>query len=100
MPIRGVIFDLDGTLVNSGLDFAAMRREMGLGGGLPLLEAIAELPDDDARRCWEILDAHERAGAERATLIPGVVDFLDELHEHGIKRAILTRNARTTTQAT
>ena len=55
MPIRGVIFDLDGTLVNSGLDFVQMRSEMGLAPGLPLLEAIERLQATDAERCWTIL---------------------------------------------
>ena len=30
MEIRGIIFDLDGTLVDSHLNFDEMRREMGL----------------------------------------------------------------------
>jgi len=28
--IRGIVFDLDGTLADSRLDFAAMRQEMEL----------------------------------------------------------------------
>lgn len=49
MPMpRGVIFDLDGTLVDSGLDFDSMRREMGLDPGTPILESLATLPEQDA----------------------------------------------------
>ncbi len=48
-PARGVIFDLDGTLVDSGLDFDEMRREMQLPPRQPILEAIARLPDEQAR---------------------------------------------------
>ena len=53
--IRGVIFDLDGTLVDSGLDFDLMRREMGIAPGHALLEAIDALGEPEARRCREIL---------------------------------------------
>ena len=51
MPIRAAIFDLDGTLVDSGLDFDLMRAEMGLARGLPLLEAIAAVEAEIAARC-------------------------------------------------
>jgi len=100
MPGPGIIFDMDGTLVDSGLDFAAMRCEMGLPDGEPLLEAIAELPDAQARRCWQILERHESEGADRATLIEGVSEFLAELHRRRWPTAVLTRNSREMTAAT
>lgn len=100
MPIRGAIFDLDGTLVDSALDFDQMRREMGLAGGLPLLEAIARVPPGDAARCWAILTEHERRGAEHATKYAGVTEFLDALDERGWRRAVFTRNSRDLTCAT
>jgi HAD superfamily hydrolase (TIGR01509 family) len=100
MPIRGLIFDLDGTLVDSGLDFNLMRREMGLADGLPLLETIERLSDQEAARCWQILERHELEGARRATLYPGVRDFLDQIDRRGIARAIFTRNCRSLTAMT
>src|SRR4029453_12859799 len=77
--LRGLIFDLDNTLVDSGLDFDAMRREMGLPEGLAILEAIARLPPDQAKRSREILHRRELEGAQRATLLPGVAQLLAEL---------------------
>ncbi|HVU85896.1 MAG TPA: HAD family hydrolase [Gemmataceae bacterium] len=100
LSVRGVIFDLDGTLVDSGLDFDAMRREMGLPPGQPLLEAIESLPEQEAQRCQAILARHEWEGANRATLMPGVADFLGTLAERGVHRAIFTRNARDVVLAT
>lgn len=97
MPIRGVIFDLDGTLVDSCLDFDQMRREMGIEGSPPLLEALAQMPADRAARCWDILLARERDGAERAVAYPGVHAFLDALAARGLARAVVTRNSRATT---
>jgi len=92
--VRGIIFDLDGTLVDSALDFDAMRREMRLPAGRPVLEALSEMPPDEAARCREILHRHERAGAERAVLMPGVTEFLARLDARGVRRAVWTRNSR------
>ena len=64
--LRGVLFDLDNTLVDSGLDFDAMRRAMGLPDGVSILEAIERLPPDRAARCRQILHEFELAGAARA----------------------------------
>jgi phosphoglycolate phosphatase len=100
MPVRGVIFDLDGTLVDSGLDFDLMRSEMGIAPGQALLEAIEKLPDPAASRCRAILARHEWAGAQAATLMPGVQDFLAALHRCGIRRAVFTRNSRAVALAT
>lgn len=93
-PARGVIFDLDGTLVDSALDFEQMRREMGLPAGTPVLEGIAALPPDDAARCWSILEHHERAGCQRATCMAGAAELLADLAAQGFRRGLLTRNSR------
>jgi len=98
--IRGVIFDLDGTLVDSGLDFDLMRQEMQLPEGLSLLEAIDQLDDARAAECREILARHEWAGADQAHLMPGVREFLSQLTARGMPQAVLTRNARDVTLAT
>ncbi len=100
MAIRGVIFDLDGTLVDSGLDFELMRREMQLPTGLPLLEAIERAPADEAERCWRILHEHEIRGAERATLYPGLRDFLAALAARDCRQGVFTRNSRQVTRHT
>lgn len=97
-PARGVIFDLDGTLVDSGLDFDHMRAEMGLPPGRPILEAIAELPRWRAAACWEILDRHEQQGAARARPMPQAEQLLALLALHGMSLGVLTRNSRQAAQ--
>jgi HAD superfamily hydrolase (TIGR01509 family) len=91
--IRGLIFDLDGTLVDTQLDFDLMRHEMELPPG-PILESIAALPPDHAERCHLILRRHEVEGAERATLLPGVTQLLNVALEREIPIGIATRNSR------
>ncbi|MBL9092526.1 MAG: HAD family hydrolase [Planctomycetaceae bacterium] len=99
-PVRGVVFDLDGTLVDSALDFDAMRAEMGLAAGVPVLETLATMAEHDAARCHEILHRHERNGAERATVMLGAAEFIHELHRRGLKQAVWTRNSRAVALAT
>ncbi|HTI50027.1 MAG TPA: HAD family hydrolase, partial [Planctomycetaceae bacterium] len=98
MPLRGVIFDLDDTLIDSRLDFAAMRREMGFAPGQLILEGIAALPPGPQREaCLAVLHEHERRGAESATMINGARELLAELSQRGLPQAILTRNSRAMT---
>lgn len=95
MTVRGVVYDLDGTLVDSGLDFPAIRRDMGLPEGVPILEALAEIPPGELLdHCHRVLDRHECEGAERATLILGAADLVANLAAREIPQAIFTRNSR------
>src|SRR5689334_18752570 len=98
--IWGVVFDLDGTLADSRLDFAAMRREMELPRDEPILEALAKLDPAHADRCQAILHRHELEGAERAVILPGAAELLAVLRSRGIRLAIATRNSRRITDAT
>lgn len=92
--MTGVIFDLDGTLVHQALDFEALRCEIGLPPGTPLLEAFARLTAAEQQRAQAILHDHETAAARSAAALPGVVALLERLDNCGLRRAILTRNSR------
>lgn len=95
MPLRGVIFDLDDTLIASALDFDQMRRDMGFAPGQFILETLESLPEGGRKdECRAILRRHEHQGAMVATLIPGARELVAELTRLGIPQAILTRNSR------
>jgi phosphoglycolate phosphatase len=93
-PLRGIVFDMDGTLVDSALDFGAMRSEMGLADHVPILETFKHMPEAERLRCEEVLHRHEWAGADRAVPMPGAIEFLAALDRRKIPRAVLTRNGR------
>jgi HAD superfamily hydrolase (TIGR01509 family) len=98
--IRGLIFDLDNTLVDSRLDFEAMRRDMGLPADQPILESLNRLAPDEAAHRREILHRHELAGAQRATLLPGVASLWIEIERRELRSAIVTRNSLAVADAT
>jgi len=93
-PPRAVIFDLDGTLADSLLDFDAIRAEIGLRPGLPILEQLADATAAERARAEEIMRRHERAAIAGATLTDGCADLLGHLTALGIPIGILTRNIR------
>ncbi len=92
--IGGVIFDMDGTITQPVLDFARMKREMGLPAGEPILEALARLDDAARREKEEVLHRFEREAAEESVLNPGAADALAALAAMGLRLAIVTRNSR------
>lgn len=91
--LEGMIFDLDGTLVDSRLDFSAIRSELDCPEGIGVLEFIATLPVQEQPDAHAVVLRHERAGAERAEWMPGAQACLQRLRAAGIPVAILTRNA-------
>jgi HAD superfamily hydrolase (TIGR01509 family) len=95
MPIKAVIFDLDGTLTEPFLDFNAIRREMGLAEDAgPVLEAMERMNPTQRQKAEEVLSEHERVAIEQSTLNPGARQTLAALRDRGILIGVLTRNCR------
>jgi HAD superfamily hydrolase (TIGR01549 family) len=92
--LRGIVFDLDGTLVTQELDFEAMRRELTLPSGTPLLEALEQMAPADRAAAEQVLWRHEQIGAATAVLNPGVPEFLDFLAGRALRVGLLSRNCR------
>jgi len=93
--LRAIIFDLDGTLVDSRLDFAAMREELAAPSDIGLLEYIAGLASvRDREAAMAVIHRHENAGALAASWMPGAQQALEALCEQGTPTAIVTRNSR------
>ncbi|HEX4277803.1 MAG TPA: HAD-IA family hydrolase [Bryobacteraceae bacterium] len=108
MPL--LIFDLDGTLIDSRLDLAhavnATRAQAGhgplphrqifsfVGNGAPVLIKRAMGPDatdEDVARALEFfIDYYRHHALDYTSLYPGVHDALRSLHAAGAKLAVLT----------
>jgi len=99
MPLKLVIFDLDGTLLAQALDFGAIRTEIGLPPVVPILETMESLEPAARERAFAILDRHEAEAAARSELMPGAREILAYLRSRGIRTAVLTRNSRISVDA-
>ena len=109
-PLRAALFDLDGTLVRTFIDFGRMRREMhalserrGTGALTrdvdDILEIVAVLHaalGDAARdEAYAHLETLEREGCAAGEPVEGASDLVRGLRErHGLRVAIITRNCR------
>ncbi|HTA44896.1 MAG TPA: HAD hydrolase-like protein [Bryobacteraceae bacterium] len=105
-----LIFDLDGTLIDSRLDLAhavnATRAQAGrgplpheqifsfVGNGAPVLIQRAMGPDaseEEVRNALEFfLDYYKHHALDYTILYPGVLEALTRLHSGGAKLAVLT----------
>ncbi|WP_127530112.1 HAD family hydrolase [Paenibacillus kobensis] len=108
--IRGIIFDMDNTLVQSRIDFAAMKRDVyayllhhGYAErGLNLQQWTTSMLVEQAKRegmneaqydeAMLIARRHEIVGMQGAELEPGAVQLLDELADSYVL-TIVTNNA-------
>ena len=79
-----MIFDLDGTLTEPVLDFDAIRAEIGLPPGRPILEQLERLERGASGRApRRSCCGHERDAIARATLSDGCADLLGHLRRAG-----------------
>jgi len=92
-PFDGVIFDMDGTLIEPLLDFGAIRRDLGIGPDEGILEAIEAMPSRQRQEAADRLLQRELAAARSAALLPGAAQTLSAIRRSGLKTALLTRNA-------
>ncbi|MFT5657201.1 MAG: HAD superfamily hydrolase (TIGR01509 family) [Gammaproteobacteria bacterium] len=94
------IFDMDGTLTTSAHDFEFIRQELGIASNAPILEALHEMPEQQAEPLWLRLNELECHFAGKSTLMPGVHDLLDKLDARGVQLGILTRNTMPVVETT
>jgi HAD superfamily hydrolase (TIGR01549 family) len=93
MRLRGVIFDMDGTVVEVTYDWNQIRKELKTQGS-PILVYLSGLEEPEKSEKWKVLEKYEREATEKARLKPGMRGFLNLLDRKGIKKALVTNNSQ------
>ena len=82
--LRGVVFDMDGTLTVPAIDFAAMYRAV-LGddeyrrikaqnpSGIDILHEIENWGPEKQRKAYDAIADYERQGLDRLQIMPGTL---------------------------
>ncbi|XP_021909552.1 haloacid dehalogenase-like hydrolase domain-containing protein At2g33255 isoform X2 [Carica papaya] len=102
--LRGVVFDMDGTLTVPVIDFAAMYKAV-LGeeeywrvksenpSGIDILHHIEAWAPDKQQKAYQIIADFERQGLDRLQIMPGAAELCGFLDSRKI-RGLITRNVR------
>lgn len=94
--IKLALFDMDGTIVDSNLDWPSIRQHLQIKPGHSILSDIyAHDRVDEARLA--ILEAYEQENTVQVKPIKGIDIFLEYLASLSIKRALITNNNRANT---
>jgi HAD superfamily hydrolase (TIGR01549 family) len=91
--IKGVIFDMDGTLVDAPYDWKSIKEELNTQGK-PILTHIQGLTEPEKTQKWKQLENFEKEATKKAVLKKGISEFLAFLKRRGIKVALVTNNSR------
>lgn len=90
--VRGVVFDMDGTLTVPVIDFQYMRQRVGVGPTGDILDIISSWPAEEQQRAHQaILEIEEQALRDMQAM-PGLLELCSHLDDSGIPRGLITRN--------
>ncbi|KAK9842251.1 hypothetical protein WJX81_002791 [Elliptochloris bilobata] len=90
--VRGVIFDMDGTLTVPVIDFPLMRQRVGVPEGADILTEINSWPHERRVRGHEIIAEVEDQALADMAVAPGALELCAWLDRQSIPRALVTRN--------
>ena len=89
---KGFIFDLDGTLVESSLDFQQIRQDIGCLPNQDIISFLNDAPTQERARLEGIVIEHELQDARDAKWLGGAKRLVDALASQNTPMAIVTRN--------
>lgn len=96
--LRGVLFDMDGTLVDSHYDWPAIRAELGMPDG-DFINGISARAEPDRSRLWQRLEEIEHQATVNATLVPGAGEAVELLQRRRVPTALVTNNSERNARA-
>jgi phosphoglycolate phosphatase-like HAD superfamily hydrolase len=88
-PLRGVVFDMDGTLTVPNMDFTAMYAR----AGVPLGDDILSDKWRADKHACAVVEETEAESRRTMRLMPGVAELAAWLGAHNIPMALVTRNS-------
>ena len=71
VTLKGVIFDMDGTLTVPCLDFAEMRRRVGITCGGDILHVIDQWEEGRRAEAYRVIKEMEAEAKEKLQIMPG-----------------------------
>ena len=89
-----VLFDWDGVIADTRLDFSEVKRRYYGDRPAMLLEDAVTLASESRESLMRDLEELEVRGAENASLVPGVSEILEWVEESGIPWAVVSHNCR------
>ena len=99
-PIRGIIFDMDGTLTECKIDFRGLRETLGVPVGADIITWVNNNMTGQARAEAEtIIQEFESRGMDAVELQAGIDELLDACRSRGVRTAIATRNSKASVDA-
>lgn len=89
---EGFIFDWDGVLAETRLDFSPIREKYFGGKEVAILEEMKSMDDEEREMLKGDIKRLEMDGASSATAVPGGYELVSLLEERGIPWSVVSRN--------
>ncbi len=93
--IKLVIFDMDGTIFESYLNWKEIKKELGVESGRILSEIYHDKGVDVER--LQVLEKYEAENSRKTKPLAGIEPFLAFLRSAGLRIALITNNNRENT---
>ncbi|HLP47859.1 MAG TPA: HAD-IA family hydrolase [Candidatus Deferrimicrobium sp.] len=94
--IKLAVFDMDGTVFESNLNWLKIREELNIPKGSSILQEIYKDGYPDTIRL-EILERYEEENTLKTKPIDGVIEYLCYLENKQVKTALVTNNNKKNT---
>ena len=90
--LRGILFDMDGTIVDVPYDWTKIRAELKTQGK-PVLSYLESLSEPEKTHKWKILEEYEDKATSNASMKKGMKTLFSFLKEKSVKTALITNNS-------